>query len=243
MARGKRKQTPGAAAPSRGRYVGTGNGPAFQPIDIGHPDYVAVIEPDTAFWALVRREKLADAALSGDLLKSFRKKASLFAKEIQTLRAGLKPSAVYFNPTERCNLNCAYCYIPEGMRRKGRHMSPENLLHSLAILQRYFRDTLAKGVLPQIVFHGAEPLLNREALFAGIGGTATTSVSASRPMPRCWTIRPSSSSATTRSASAFPWTRPRLLLPTARGATGKGRGSLHRSCGRWSGSRAIRPGA
>ena len=124
MARAKHQHHADGPAPSRGRYVGTGNGPAFQPIDIGHPDYVAVIEPDTAFWALVRREKLAAAALEGDLVKSFRKKASLFAKEIETLRFGLKPSAVYFNPTERCNLNCSYCYIPEEMRRKGQHMSP-----------------------------------------------------------------------------------------------------------------------
>ena len=27
---------------------------------------------------------------------------------------------------------------------------------------------MAKGHLPQIIFHGAEPLLNREAVFAGI---------------------------------------------------------------------------
>ena len=168
MARGKHRQSSDAATPSRGRYVGTGNGPAFQPIDIGHPEYVAVIEPDTAFWALVRREKLAHAVLGGDLVKSFRKKASLFAKEIDTLRFGLKPSAVYFNPTERCNLNCTYCYIPEDMRRTGQHMSRERLLESLAILKRYFRTTLPKGSLPQIVFHGAEPLLNREAVFAGI---------------------------------------------------------------------------
>ena len=113
-----------AAAPSRGRYVGTGNGPAFQPIDIGHPDYVAVIEPDTAFWALVRREKLAEVALGGDLVEAYRKKAAQFAEEMHTLRFGLKPSAVYFNPTERCNLNCTYCYIPEKMRRKRQHMSP-----------------------------------------------------------------------------------------------------------------------
>ncbi len=46
-----------------------------------------------------------------------------FAEEIETLRFGLKPSAVYFNPTERCNLNCTYCYIPEDMRRRGQHMS------------------------------------------------------------------------------------------------------------------------
>ncbi len=167
MARATHRQVDGAA-PSRGRYVGTGNGPALQPIDIGHPDYVAVIEPDTAFWALVRREQLAAAALGKDLPKAYRAKATQFAEEIQTLRFGLKPSAVYFNPTERCNLNCTYCYIPEKMRRKGQHMSREKLLAALEILERYFRTTVPKGSLPQIIFHGAEPLLNRDAVFAGI---------------------------------------------------------------------------
>ena len=154
------------AAPSRGRFVGTGNGPTFQPIDIGHADYVAVVEPDTAFWALVRREKLAELALGGPLLAAFRKRAARFAEEMHALRFGLTPSAVYFNPTERCNLDCTYCYIPRPMRRHGRHMSRDELLRALETLRGYFR---AAGVeRPQIIFHGAEPLLNREAVFAGI---------------------------------------------------------------------------
>ena len=168
MARAQTRQAVDAAAPSRGRYVGTGNGPTFQPIDIGHADYVAVIEPDTAFWALVERDCLAEVAIEGEMARVYRKKAAEFADEMQTLRFGLKPSAVYFNPTERCNLNCTYCYIPEQMRRKGRHMSRERLLDALARLKRYFRTTVPKGSLPQIIFHGAEPLLNREAVFAGI---------------------------------------------------------------------------
>ena len=167
MARAKSQPGVDVAAPSRGRYVGTGNGPTFQPIDIGHPDYVAVIEPSTAFWALVPREKLAEVALGGDLLKAYRRKAARFAEEIHTLRFGLKPSAVYFNPTERCNLNCTYCYIPERMRRDGSHMSAGRLLEALRILKGYFRTTMRSG-RPQIVFHGAEPLLNRDAVFAGI---------------------------------------------------------------------------
>jgi uncharacterized protein len=151
MARASKQTVVGVAAPSRGRYVGTGNGPAFQPIDI-----------------LVERAKLADVALGGELLKAYRKKAAQFAKEMDMLRFGLKPSAVYFNPTERCNLNCVYCYIPEKMRRKGQHMSRTQLVEALAVLKRYFRTTVPKGSLPQIIFHGAEPLLNREAVFAGI---------------------------------------------------------------------------
>ena len=65
-------------------------------------------------------------------------------------------------------MNCTYCYIPEKMRRKGEHMSEKKLLEALEILKRYFRATLPKGSTPQVIFHGAEPLLNREAVFTGI---------------------------------------------------------------------------
>ena len=155
-------------APSRGRYANSGEGPTLQPLDVGHPDYVALVDPDTAFWSLVARDRLSDALGDGPLLRAYRKKAAAFGREMDALRFGLKPSAVYFNPTERCNLNCAYCYIPAGMRRDGSHMSRERLLEALSRLKDYFVRTVPEGTLPQIVFHGAEPLLAREAVFAGI---------------------------------------------------------------------------
>ncbi len=155
-------------APSRGRFVNTGNGPNLQPLDIGHPEYCALIGPDTAFWSLVRRENLADVLSGGELLDNYREKQEQFQEEMDTLRFGLQPSAVYFNPTERCNLNCSYCYIPEKMRRSGDHMSEDELLEALGILKDYFADTVPGDRLPQIVFHGAEPMLNRDAMFAGI---------------------------------------------------------------------------
>jgi uncharacterized protein len=145
-----------------------GKGPTLMPIDIGHPEYSCLIEPDTAFWALVRKEKLVDALSSQKFLKALERKASAFMKEMDILRFSQKPSAVYFNPTERCNLNCPYCYIPEKMRKNGRHMTEDSLIEALGILKRHFTTTLPKGTLPQVIFHGAEPLLNRKAVFAGM---------------------------------------------------------------------------
>ena len=164
----KKKKVKDAAAPSRGRFVNTGNGPTFQPIDIGHREYMAVIEPDTAFWSLVKREKVSDVFSANDLTRAFVRKSRQFAREMDKLRFGLTPSAVYFNPTERCNMNCTYCYIPEKMRRKGKHMPEKKLLEALELLKRHFGKTMSKGSMPQIIFHGAEPLLNRDAVFAGI---------------------------------------------------------------------------
>lgn len=156
------------AAPSRGRYINSGNGPSLCPMDIGHPDYIALVDPDTAFWSLVPKERIADALSDAAFIAAYRKKAAEFAEEMRTLRFGLKPSAVYFNPTERCNLNCNYCYIPAEMRRAGRHMSARRLADALARLKEYFNETVPGSRLPEVVFHGAEPMLNRDAVFAGI---------------------------------------------------------------------------
>ncbi len=155
-------------ASSTGAHVNTGNGPTLQPIDIGHPEYIGLVEPDTAFWSLVRREKLGDALTSASFLGQYREKQAELRVEMDSLRFGLKPSAVYFNPTDRCNLNCGYCYIPEALRRDGEHMPQERLLQALEMLKAYFSEHLPEGTRPQVIFHGAEPMLNRDAVFAGI---------------------------------------------------------------------------
>ncbi len=140
----------------------------LQPFDIDHPTHIAVVEPDTAFWGLVRKERLTEMLAGGALLDAYRAKADSFAHEMDMLRFHLKPAAVYFNPTERCNLNCSYCYIPERMRRGGGHMDKAMVLDALDRLLGYFRGHMPKERLPQVIFHGAEPLLNRRAIFAGI---------------------------------------------------------------------------
>lgn len=140
----------------------------LQLFDIGHPTHTAVIEPDTAFWAVVRKERLAEALAGGELTRTFHAKADAFAREMDMLRFGLKPSAVYFNPTGRCNLNCSYCYIPEAIRRSGDQMDTATVLEALGRLESYFQGHMPPERLPQVIFHGAEPLLAREAIFAGI---------------------------------------------------------------------------
>ena len=151
-----------------GNYANTGHGPNFIPVDIAHKTHIALIEPDTAFWALVEKTKLAEMLSSKKLLKKFESLKPGLEKEMNALRFGLKPSAVYFNPTDRCNLDCAYCYIPREIRKNGAHMPEQKIMEALALLKKYFKKTVPKGRKPQIVFHGAEPLLNRDAVFAAI---------------------------------------------------------------------------
>ena len=71
---------------SRGNFVNTGTGPTLQPIDIGHPEYISLIDPDTAFWLLVKRNRLAEALTDKGLMKAYRKKAKEFADEMDNLR-------------------------------------------------------------------------------------------------------------------------------------------------------------
>lgn len=149
-------------------YINVGNGPHFQIVDIGHDDYMAFINPDTAFWSLVKKDKVNSIFSHDAFIKQYREKEDEFLKEMNTLRFNLKPSAVYFNPTEQCNLNCIYCYIPEEMRKNGECMSEDFLLKCLDILKDYFKTTVPEGRLPQIIFHGSEPLMNAEAVFKGI---------------------------------------------------------------------------
>jgi len=151
----------------RPRYANSGSGPSFSVLDIGLPDRVAVVEPDSAFWAIVDGNGLADA-LSGRVVEAFLAQQDSFMGEMDRLRFGLKPSAVYFNPTERCNFNCTYCYLPEEMRRSGKTMTVEEVGAALERLGAYFDRTLESGIKPQLIFHGSEPMLAREAVFAAI---------------------------------------------------------------------------
>ncbi|MBF0138930.1 MAG: peptide-modifying radical SAM enzyme CbpB [Magnetococcales bacterium] len=149
-------------------FVNTGAGPLLIPLEINHPSHLAVVDPDTAFWAIVRKDRLADLIAGSNVVETYRQRMDICASEMQGLRFGLKPSAVYFNATDRCNLDCSYCYIPRDMRRSGEQMSEARLLESLALLRDYFASHMPAHRRPRIIFHGAEPLLNFKAIRAGI---------------------------------------------------------------------------
>ncbi|MFH0926154.1 MAG: peptide-modifying radical SAM enzyme CbpB [bacterium] len=155
-------------AASGGHFLNTGNGQSLQIIDIQHPVYMAAIQPDTAFWTLIEKDYLAQAIGEGKVLSKLKSYSREMDNEIETLRFGLKPSAVYFNPTEQCNLNCTYCYIPAEIRKNGQGMSWEKMKDSLQLLKDYFTRTIPPERKPQIVFHGSEPLLNKETVFRAI---------------------------------------------------------------------------
>lgn len=146
--------------------------PALIPVDIGHAVYAAVTDPGTAFWALVDKNRIAASLAGGTLLEAYRQQADTFARELHALRFSLKPSGVYLNPTERCNLDCTYCYLPGEQRSGGSHMSADTLIDSLERLRTYFRSVMPADRKPRAIFHGAEPLMNQRAVFAAIDAFA-----------------------------------------------------------------------
>src|SRR4030042_1082234 len=148
--------------------VNAGAGPHFDVLEVGHPDYVALINADTAFWVLSPREEALAYLLGGELPQAYLAKEAKLAADLNNVRFGLLPSAVYFNPTERCNLDCGYCYLPREARRSGKDMEPARVLTALARLKHFFVGPLPEGARPQLVFHGSAPLLAREAGFQGI---------------------------------------------------------------------------
>ncbi len=148
-------------------YVNTGEGPRFSILGIGVEDKVAVVEGDTGFWAIVDAHRIP-SLLEDSLLKEFESHREEFAREMETLRFKLPPSAVYFNPTERCNFDCTYCYLPREIRKNGISMTPGEVCEALGILLDFFHEVLGEGATPQVIFHGSEPMMAKEAVFEGI---------------------------------------------------------------------------
>ncbi|MBF0207183.1 MAG: radical SAM protein, partial [Oligoflexia bacterium] len=160
-----------------GYYANMGAGPSFSFIDIGIADKIVAIEANSAFWSIVSLD-----AIPGILGKNFSEQFipmlnSSLLNEMHQLRHGITPSAAYINPTERCNFNCDYCYLPEDIRLSGKSMSTEELIETLDILDKEFTTSPTKSsavssnslpARPKIIFHGSEPLLVRDSIFTAI---------------------------------------------------------------------------
>ena len=120
----------------------------------------ALIDPDNAFWAIVRRN--AGGGLPSNFYSSVKDKLD---KQLKDFRFSRELTAVYIDPTDRCNANCPYCYVPEATRKYGRSMTDRELTFILNRVDRYFKARKRK---PVIVFHASEPLLVKDIVFKAI---------------------------------------------------------------------------
>ena len=131
---------------------------------------LVLIDPENAFWAVLKQDsKTIEKELSERLLPLYRQHKSLLDEEIRQFRFDIDLSAVYINPTDRCNGRCQYCYIPESVRKDGINMSREDLFRSLDMTLEYFNTRVSKtDRKPVVVFHGSEPLMVKSLLFEAI---------------------------------------------------------------------------
>jgi len=133
-------------------------------------DKVVLLDPDTAFWALSSRDGIeAENKLVEEALPLFARQKESIEAEMKAFREKLDLSAVYINPTDRCNANCPYCYIPREDRLNGADMKSSDLHTALRKIELYHLENCQdKNRQPVIVFHGSEPLLVKEMIFDAI---------------------------------------------------------------------------
>lgn len=126
-----------------------------------------LLDPDTAFWALSPRDGIeAENELVEEALPLFAQQKESLEAEMKAFREKVDLSAVYINPTDRCNGNCPYCYIPREDRLNGIDMELSDLHTALRKIEHHHLENCSdKNRQPVIVFHGSEPLLVKDMIF------------------------------------------------------------------------------
>mgnify|MGYP001568001963 CR=1 FL=1 len=124
-----------------------------------------VLDPDNVFWAMTAKDAQGAPFVSREILSLYQKQKDSLDEEMKQFRFSAELSAVYIDPTDRCNSNCPYCYVPAKMRKNGAQMTTGQLRQVLNKVLDYFSGKERK---PVIIFHASEPLLAKEAVFSAI---------------------------------------------------------------------------
>lgn len=120
-----------------------------------------LLDADNLFWAIIP----AKTFIPRTIISLYEKVKNKLTAEINDFRFSQELTAIYINPTDRCNTNCSYCYIPSKIRQSGRSMTDDELKFILDKIARYFKTKKRKQV---VVFHASEPLLVKEIIFEAI---------------------------------------------------------------------------
>jgi len=127
-------------------------------------DWQLLLDPENIFWGIIPREDGKFTVPEG-MFDLYNKERDHLDQEMYEFRFNEPLNCVYIDPTDRCNANCPYCYIPAKIRKTGTQMSPEQLDTVLSKIEEHFSGAKKK---PVIVFHAAEPLLVKDMLFDAI---------------------------------------------------------------------------
>lgn len=124
-----------------------------------------ILDPDNVFWAVTPSTHGKSAFIPQDALNLYGRVKEKLSSEMNDFRFSKELTAIYINPTERCNANCTYCYVPHKARTKGHSMTGAELDFILNKLAGHFKNTKRKQV---IIFHASEPLIVKDIVFAAI---------------------------------------------------------------------------
>jgi uncharacterized protein len=127
-------------------------------------DWKLALDPENIFWSVLPRNN-GDFMLPQDLIDLYKKEMKHLDREMHNFRFNEPLNCVYIDPTDRCNANCPYCYIPSKIRQHGTQMTAEQLETVLGKITDHFKGSRKK---PVIVFHAAEPLMVKDILFEEI---------------------------------------------------------------------------
>ncbi|MFQ5455491.1 MAG: peptide-modifying radical SAM enzyme CbpB [Nitrospirota bacterium] len=127
------------------------------------------IDPDNLFWGLTKGEKDTDSMPSGEIISLYDKVKNRLDRDMEDFRFSSNLTAIYIDPTDRCNAGCPYCYIPAGIRKNGTQMDKRELEYVLTEIADHFKNReMDSKSRPVIVFHASEPLLVKEIIFQAI---------------------------------------------------------------------------
>jgi uncharacterized protein len=124
-----------------------------------------LLNADNIFWAIVPTLDKHNVSVPQDVANLYKNFKDKLNREMNNFRFSQELTAVYIDPTDRCNANCPYCYIPATIRQDGKAMSQEGLNFILDKIAHYFKNKKRKAL---IVFHAAEPLLVKKIIFKAI---------------------------------------------------------------------------
>lgn len=124
-----------------------------------------ILDADNVFWSLLPKPNNGSTIIPRNILSSYNRLSAKLDKQMRDFRFGINLSAVYIDPTDKCNANCPYCYVPPEIRRNGRSMTDSELEFILNKIYQYTGKRRKKLV---IVFHASEPLLVKDVVFSAI---------------------------------------------------------------------------
>ncbi len=124
-----------------------------------------LLNADNLFWAITPNHNDQHVFVPEKVINLYKNVKDKLTAEMKDFRFSRDLTAIYIDPTDRCNANCSYCYIPEQIRKNGHAMNWHELEFILNKIKKHFAGEKRKQV---IIFHASEPLLVKGIIFEAI---------------------------------------------------------------------------